>query len=368
MADKFKVSQHDTRTLSWWRSRRDRIDMDPPYQRRGRLWSSTDKAYLIDSIINGFDVPKLYIADFSWGASKLNKKKLPYAIVDGKQRLEAIFDFFDGKIVLNDDFVYRLDTSLKLGGLGYADLRQNYPEIAEEFENFPPVVMTIVASDDGPINELFLRLNRSKPLTGAEIRNAMSGPAPDVIRNIGHHEFFASNIRFKVSRGEDLNTAAKLLMFEYFGGTQETKKANLDNFVKGAEKIEKTKLELAGRHVIETLDDMSRIFLPSDALLSSSGVIPVYYWFVRNTDQSDYYRIREFLVGFDDERKKNRDNLNTSSGRHKIDAELAEYDNYNRSTNDAKSHAERFRILIDRFKGKSVKTHSVKKTSIGKKE
>ena len=66
------------------------------------MQSASDKAYLIDSIINGFDVPKLYLADFQLGDSSLNVSKLPYAIIDGKQRLEAIFDFFDGTLVLND--------------------------------------------------------------------------------------------------------------------------------------------------------------------------------------------------------------------------------------------------------------------------
>ena len=100
----YKVEEMEAHTLTWWRNRRSQIDMDPPYQRRGRLWSLTDKAYLIDSILNGFDVPKLYVADFTWGNSPLNKKKLSYAIIDGKQRLEAIFDFFDGSLVLNKDF------------------------------------------------------------------------------------------------------------------------------------------------------------------------------------------------------------------------------------------------------------------------
>src|SRR5689334_18410826 len=94
------VRPMQTHTLKWWLNRRGSIDTAPPYQRRGRLWSDTDKAYLIDSILNGFDIPKLYMADFTFADSPLNVKKLPYAIIDGKQRLEAILDFFDGKIRL----------------------------------------------------------------------------------------------------------------------------------------------------------------------------------------------------------------------------------------------------------------------------
>src|SRR5690554_1319054 len=109
-----KIEQHSPKTLKWWNSRRDKIDFDPPYQRKGRLWSEKDKAFLIDSILNGFDIPKLYMADFQYGVSALNEKKLPYAIIDGKQRLEAIFDFFDNKLTLDRNFTWRDDPQLQL--------------------------------------------------------------------------------------------------------------------------------------------------------------------------------------------------------------------------------------------------------------
>ena len=69
----FKIGPLENKTLSWWRTRREKIDMDPPYQRRGRLWSASDKAYLIDSILNGYDIPKIYIADFTWRDSPLKR-------------------------------------------------------------------------------------------------------------------------------------------------------------------------------------------------------------------------------------------------------------------------------------------------------
>ena len=64
MERKIHVRQHENKTLSWWNNRRSNIDMTPPYQRRGKLWSETDKAYLIDSIINGYDIPKIICSRF----------------------------------------------------------------------------------------------------------------------------------------------------------------------------------------------------------------------------------------------------------------------------------------------------------------
>jgi hypothetical protein len=180
---------------------------------------------------DGFDVPKLYMADFTFGDSPLNVKKLPYAIIDGKQRLEGIFDFFEGEIGLNDDFVLLEDPTTPLGGLTYAELQNRFPDLAERFEEYELSVMSVITKKEDLVNELFIRLNRSKPLRGAEIRNAMKGPAPEVIRQIAKHEFFTSYIRFDTQRGEDLNVVAKLLSFEYHGKPQPTKKADLDGFV-----------------------------------------------------------------------------------------------------------------------------------------
>jgi hypothetical protein len=362
MKPQFRVVPHEAKTLMWWINRRSRIDMNPPYQRRGRLWSPSDKAYLIDSIINGFDVPKLYMADFTWGDSLLNIHKLPYAIIDGKQRFEAILDFYDGIITLNDDFVFRNNPSLKLGGLGYKDLKINYPDIAEEFENANLTIMSVFSETEDLINDLFVRLNRSKPLTGAEIRNAMSGKAITIIRQIAEHDFFKTNIKFSISRMTDRDTAAKILMLEFYGKLLETKRKNLDEFVKETSKnIHRDRLELAGRRVLEYLDDLSTIFLPKDRLLSSSGIIPVYYWLIRYLRGKYFPGLREYLMHVEEERKEVLRMIALDPQNPNIDQELVQLNNYYRSPNDASSYEGRFRILLSRFlQEKKIHTNKVK--------
>jgi hypothetical protein len=209
--------------------------------------------------------------------------------------------------------------------------------------------MSVSAQEEGPINELFVRLNRSKALTGAEVRNAMSGPAPRVIRQIAHHGFFRDNISFDVERGQDLNAAAKVLIFEYHEKLTETKKRNLDAFVKEMAQKKSDRLEVSGRRVLDILSDMSEIFLPKDRLLRSAGIFPVYFWLIRNTSEATFHRVREFLVRFEKMRKENRDLISANPNDKKIDRELVEYDNFNRSTNDQQSHEERYAILKKRF-------------------
>jgi len=343
----FSITNHPSKTLRWWYSHRTEIDMNPPYQRKGKLWSVSDKAYLVDSIINGFDIPKLYLADFKHRDSKLNSKKLPYAIVDGKQRFEAVVDFFEGHVVLNSDFVWRGNPKLKLGGLSFRDLERGYPEIAEVFENENWDVMSVVSDNEDDINELFVRLNRSKALTGSEIRNAMVGPVSDITRTISDHSFFKETIKFSTKRAGDLNTAAKLLLFEYRGAPTSTKKVDLDRFTKSLS-IEGEKLELSGRRAITALDNLKEVFLPRDTLLTSSGLVPVYYWMARKLEDEKLVRLREFLVNFEEQRKENRDLQRTNPNAPSVSI-FSRFDALNRSTNDQGSHTGRLEILENEF-------------------
>ncbi|WP_298286868.1 DUF262 domain-containing protein [Novosphingobium sp.] len=350
---KLKITPHQPRTLVWWFARRHNIDFNPPYQRKGRLWSDQDKGFLIDSIINGFDIPKLYLADFQYGRSKLNEKSLAYSIIDGKQRLETVFDFFEGNLTLNTDFVFRNDPGLRLGGLGLKDLRTAYPFVAEEFENFNFDIMSVYAEDENDINELFVRLNRSKPLTGAEVRNAISGPVTELIRRLTEHTIFDESIRFSTKRAGDQNAAAKILLFEYEDKPVSTKKSVLDNFAKGEsvdrKKLDRSRLELSARRVLDTLNEMEEAFLPNDILLSSAGLFPVYYWLVRAVRPEYQDDIRPFLIWFEMERKKHRDDQKDLGPEAVVDQQFARYDTLNRSTNDAISHRGRFEILKAAF-------------------
>lgn len=340
----FQVRSFDARTLSWWYHQREDIDLNPPYQRRSGVWRSEDKAYLIDSILNDYDIPKIYIADFTLINTPLNSKNKSYAVIDGKQRFEAIFDFFDGRLALNQNFKLANDPSLKLGGLGYKDLKSQYPKISSKFENFNLSVMSVITDEEDKINELFIRLNRiSKPLTGAEVRGAMPGPIPPMIDRLAKHEFFRSRIRFNIKRKQDYNVAAKLLLIEYHGGFTDTKRIHLDKFVEDNSGPDARDFQIHAERVKEILDDMADAFIERDTLLISSGKITVYYWLFRSYSEECKTRIREFLLRFEQDRKENRSSSEP-------DEELLNYDISIRNPNDQKGMSRSYAILQKRFK------------------
>lgn len=347
----FKIQGLDAKTLTYWRARKDRIDFDPSYQRKGRRWSTSDKQYLIDSILNGFDVPKFYMADFTWGSSSLNEQKMTYAVIDGKQRFEAIFDFFEDAFPLSPTFSLLANPDLPLGNKKYSELKQSFPDVAEIFDTFNPVIVGVVTDEIKFVEELFVRLNRNKPLSGAEIRNAISSPVSQMVRTIAAHRFFTSNVKFSTNKGQDLNCAAKLFMFEALGGVQETKKGTLDKFALDSG-IEHEKAEKALPILLETLDSLAETFQFHDPLLNSEGPIPVYYWLARNADDSHAPYIRDFLEEFQ------RIITNQMSIKSKLvsQVDLAAYKSASRSINDKSSHETRYAILRSSFE-KWIKLH-----------
>ena len=343
----FKAQVLDARALSSWFDERDSIDVDPIYQRAGGIWTKKDKALLIDSILNGYDIPKFYMADFTFINVLQNKKNKQYAVIDGRQRLEAIFEFFSGKLALDKEFQYLEDPKLNLGGLSYKDLTANYPRVARKFANFNIVVVGVITDDAPRINEMFVRLNRSKPLTGAEIRNAMSGIVPSQLHSIAEHKFFLKNISFGVRRAQGQNAAAKLLLVEFRGNLVETKKSGLDRFVTEATLMQNEDVKSSANRVRTNLSRMINIFIENDPLLRSQGPLTVYYWFCRSLKDNQTVKVREFLLNFENRRKQNREIAPKQQKR--VDPELAAYDNYNRSTNDQGSLNGRFKILSRQF-------------------
>lgn len=347
----FNVRQFEARTLSWWSDQRDAIDFDPPYQRRGGLWSTSDKAFLIDSVLNEFDIPKIYIADFTFGPSDFNERNLRYAVIDGKQRFEAILDFYDGRLVLARNFVFADDASLRLGGLGYRDLRANYPRVASRFDNYNLTVMSVITDEEGKINELFVRLNRNKTLTGPEIRNAMEGIVPKLIRELAQHPTMVDCVSFSTKRGADLDVVAKCLLLEFRGRIVDTKRVTLDRFVAEGTQADAgvADFERAAKRVGRVFTAMAEVFTPRDPLLGTQGTFAVYYWLVRTVKAQYRHEIRPFLVAFEEARRRNRELARDPKRISDVDPELTQYDQFNRSINDQASIEGRYEILLRRF-------------------
>lgn len=342
----FKVRSFQKKNLKWWFRKESSIDFEPDFQRTSRVWKDRDKAFLIDSILNGFDIPKIYIADFTkHNIPALNKRSKSYAVIDGKQRLTAIFAFFKNRLPLQKSFVLETHPTLRLGNLRYSDLKEQQPHIVRILEKYVLDIKVIETDARNKINDVFLRLNKaSKALNGAEVRNAMIGKAVDAIRELGGHRFFIRRIRFATDRSQERNAAAKMLVLEYEGGPAETKKRNLDRFVTDIGKTSGGRFNRALRRVKVNLNVLHGIFSDQDSLLGAQGHLPLYYMFITRLRPADRKRVRSFLEAFERQRVRNR-NRTTDKGDRALDS----YDLASRSTNDKISFETRLRVIRSKF-------------------
>jgi hypothetical protein len=317
--------------------------MEPEYQRQGGVWSEEDESFLIDSIINDYDIPKLYLADFTSIATKLNEDKKRYAVIDGKQRLEALFRFFNNEYPLATNTTWVDNPKTQISGLFYSDLQASHADLASKIAEFPLPIMHVITDEVERINQLFVRLNKGSSLTGAEKRNAMLGPVPKVIRRLSEHVFFKEYVRYKAKRGQNLNAAAKLLRFELARKPVDTKKIQLDEMVNSHETLKPKELERASDKVNRTLGAMCGVFHKKDPLLANQGSLAVYYLFAQRVGR-DNVNMRQFLVSFERELRATR---RISEDRRPNDLVL--YDNAARSTNDGGSYDIRLKTLLDRY-------------------
>lgn len=113
------------------------VDMNPDYQ-RDFVWFKWDKVNLIESIFDNVDIGK-----FVFVHKKYKDNEPSYEILDGKQRLNALIEFYE------DRFTYK---GLKFSELSNRDQNhiENYPiSYAEVGEN---------VSREGVIN-IFIKVN-----------------------------------------------------------------------------------------------------------------------------------------------------------------------------------------------------------------
>lgn len=211
------------------------INPNPLYQ-RGSVWKLEQRQLLIDSILRGMVLPSIYLRKLPSG----NKYK--YEIVDGQQRLRAIWHFFrrnenELKQELGETRLLMLQKNaddILLDGINYKIAGKKYSELnrtldLERLQKKSINVVIISEADDIEIRTLFYRLNHGSPLYPAEVRNAMVGAMSDFIRELVKHEFFGAKCKFKDNRMAYNQIASQIVCLEINHGNTDISDRVLTN-------------------------------------------------------------------------------------------------------------------------------------------
>lgn len=239
---------------------RKRINTNPDFQRPA-VWSTSQKQLLVDTILRDYDVPKLY-----W--RKTGAKPDTYDVVDGQQRLRAIWEFFDGKFKLakNADQIDGEDVTK----CSYHDLPD---ELRCRFDVYPLDIVLIEGTDDDEVREMFLRLQNGTTLKAQEKRNAYPGKMRDFVRELVQHPLF-NNVGFANSRFAHDHVAAQMVCLEINGGPTNVKNADLNRMYESYQDFD-SKAPIC-KSVRRVLDTLSSIFPEKTPELERYNVIALY--------------------------------------------------------------------------------------------
>ena len=134
--------------------------VQPKYQRRRTPWPANAKTALLDTILNNYPLPPIYLRDYKNKNGKRIKE-----IIDGQQRISTINEFMTNKFELT-----KVIGDKELTGLEFETLPNDYKNSLEDYE---VAFITIKGADESDIVSIFSRLNSfSLPLNAQEKRNA----------------------------------------------------------------------------------------------------------------------------------------------------------------------------------------------------
>ena len=151
--------------LSWFTDqyRMGNLDLEPPYQRKS-IWNNDYKVYFIDTILRNFPCPTIFLA-VEISPTGLTK----YHVVDGKQRLLAVFEF------VNDELATSAVTPAGYSDPDYADkyFSQLPDKVKARFWGYKFTIEYLKTESRKDLNDSFDRLNRNVArLNAQELRHA----------------------------------------------------------------------------------------------------------------------------------------------------------------------------------------------------
>lgn len=194
------------------------IKLNPEYQRKHR-WSNEASSRLVESLILNIPIPYVYISqDVDVDDDIEDEGVSRYSVIDGQQRLTAIYEFITGKFNLSG-----LEVLSSLNGMFYKDLPAF---LVRRLEERTIKCLRIDSTLDEQVKyDIFERLNSGAvKLEAQELRNAVCrGPFKKLLKILAKNADFAESCNLtpdsaKVKKMEDEELVLRFFAINYADG------------------------------------------------------------------------------------------------------------------------------------------------------
>lgn len=250
--------------LEWDSSKQ--LEIQPKFQRRS-VWTSKAKSYLVDTILRNLPIPPIFLR---LAIDPIKRRSLR-EVVDGQQRLRAVFGF-----VRNEFPILSIHNS-EFGGKYFFDLTEG---VQRRFLSYKFNVSVLENITDAEVLGIFARMNTyTVRLNAQELRNAeFTGAFKKVVYDLSlqYYTFWEKNIftDMQIARMAEAELVSELLV-SMIDGIRQTKAPDLLHFYNLYDD-EFPRLETIRNQfefVINTIGDIFDSKLPS----SEFSRIPLFY-------------------------------------------------------------------------------------------
>ncbi|UYZ61186.1 DUF262 domain-containing protein [Hymenobacter latericus] len=202
-----------TWTISELHKNIDTINPAPQYQ-RAPVWRLEKKKLLIDSILNGYDLPKFYFRHTPQNPT------YKYEVADGQQRLNSIVEFVNDRVKLD---VVEIE-GIEHKNLYYSDLTR---EQKAKLLSYKLSVSIVEEATSSEIRTLFARLQMGVNLIPVELRHALASNLGFMIQSVVETHTFFKNSRILESRYKHQDYLDHAVCLVFYGETKPLNAASL---------------------------------------------------------------------------------------------------------------------------------------------
>jgi Protein of unknown function DUF262 len=224
--------------------------LNPAFQRRA-VWSDKAKSYLIDTILRGKPIPKVFIRQSLNVTTKTSIRE----VVDGQQRLRTILSY------VKDGFQVGRRQHPEYGGLRFSQLPE---EVQAQVLSFEIAVDLLINLPDPEILDIFARLNSYAVILNEQekINSSHFGPFKVLADKLGfdYNEYWTKQgilTAQQILRMQEVNLVADIMIATIEGIKS---KKQIKRFYAKYENEFQHDVDVLEKNFRETISKIARLF------------------------------------------------------------------------------------------------------------